>query len=146
MKIKFLKWYQYIVIFVLLSVAFFIYNYLGIPLDVFKETSSVDVLSSEIVQINGITMEDNKCIIDSDQNSIVIEGDQYRTIVMNIESMSSENVSCKVNENTNTVDVTINLDFDKMTSEELEKYGYSEENTRYEVFKSDVEKEGYTCK
>ena len=96
---------------------------------------------------NDDLLDDMTVVYEYDNSNQDLTNDQINELENFICGMfSSENVNCIVNRNTNTVDVTIKLDFDKMSEEEMEIYGYTKENIQYDIFKADIEKEGYTCK
>ncbi|MBR3834618.1 MAG: glucosyltransferase domain-containing protein [Lachnospiraceae bacterium] len=93
-NIKLLRIHHYIIIFCMLVAIYCIYNYLGIPFDAFKKASTIDVLTSEQVICNGSSFEGNKYKIEASDHCIIISGDEYRTIEIDIETLPGGNASC----------------------------------------------------
>ena len=97
-NIKLLRIHHYIIIFCMLVAIYCIYNYLGIPFDAFKKASTIDVLTSEQVICNGSSFDGNKYKIEASDHCIIISGDEYRTIIMelaqgtNINNLRNEHI------------------------------------------------------
>lgn len=60
--------------------------------------------------------------------------------------MDYEGVECSTEIKSNALEVKITMDFEKMSAEDKESAGYTEEESTYDAVKKELEEQGYTCK
>lgn len=105
-----------------------------------KEEMIMTYKKDELVKIEGVSTIVSDVEVSKDEVAM------YEGFACGMIQGMSEHIDCKVDAKGKEIKITISMDIEKMSDEELAELGYTKEGSSYEEMKKDAEADGYTCK